>query len=153
MRVRSLAETVEEIAWVAVHMRQTLVEVLGNERGGTMYDLAWLENRVREHIDGRLEGAVFVAEDEARLGYCMVRREGDFGQFATFYVLPEHRRAGAARALVQAGEAWMRSLGLHLARTYTHPENVALQRLLQKNGYSITPVNRDFVSLQRALAP
>jgi hypothetical protein len=71
MRVRPLAQTDEEIAWVARHMRETLIEVLGNERGETMYTLAWLDNRVREHIDGRLEGAIFVAVDEARLGYCM----------------------------------------------------------------------------------
>lgn len=105
----------EEIAWVASRMRATLVEVLGKDRGGTMYTHEWLCERVRFHLDSdRCDGAVFVADGEGLRGHTIVRREtwedgSTFGLFSTFWVEPESRRSGLGALLVATGEGWMRS--------------------------------------------
>lgn len=152
-------EAAGEVALVAARMRATLAEVLGPARGEAMYDLAWLEARVRWHLDpAACTGAVFVAVDGAGAiaGHTIVRREVDgdgrpFGLFSTTYVAPEARHGGAATALLRAGEAWMRARGLAEAVTYTHPGNEKLQRLYAREGYAPAPVDADFVRLARAL--
>lgn len=37
-----------EIEWVATHMWLTLMEVLGDQQGGSMYTMDWLRERVPE---------------------------------------------------------------------------------------------------------
>ena len=96
---------------VAARMRQTLIEVLGQERGSAMYSLPWLVDRVEFHLDpARSTGAVLLAldgRDAAVIGHTIVRVEVQeecprLGLFSTIYVVPEKRRAGVARALVAA---------------------------------------------------
>jgi hypothetical protein len=50
-----------EVDLVAARMRETLVEVLGRERGEVMYTMEWLRARVRRHMHP--SRAVFVAVD------------------------------------------------------------------------------------------
>jgi GNAT superfamily N-acetyltransferase len=148
----------ELIRLVAERMHETLVEVLGPERGGAMYTPDWLVDRVRFHLDPtRCDGAVLVAGmDGGIAGHTIVRREPDddgtdIGLFSTMYVAPTARRHGIAQALLDQGERWMRDRDLPRAVTYTEPGNHRLVALFTRRGYTCTPVDDDFVRLARAL--
>jgi GNAT superfamily N-acetyltransferase len=158
--IRPLQEqSLSEVTWVAVHMRKTLLEVLGQVQGEAMYTIAWLEGRVREHLAMRKtnEGEVLVAAlaGGELIGHTMLRIEEESGMriglFATFYVRPEHRRRSIASQLIDAGEAWFNKRGLRIFATNTAPTNVKLHRLLQKHDYLLRPVNDDFVRLEKRL--
>jgi len=171
IEVRALTPSCHvEITQVAARMRETLVEVLGSEKGAAMYTPEWLQERVRFHLDASRAAAVFVAESEGQLiGHTIVRREtptGDqgpaetkdqpFGLFSTTYVLPEHRRDHVASQLLEVGEAWMRQQGLHWAATDTSSSNSKLIRLYEGRGYTLayeaaTPDAGTMVRLLRRL--
>ena len=71
-------QSAREIELVASRMRATLMEVLDPARGEAMYTIEWLDDRVRQHLDGRHVGAVFVAEDDGEIvGHTIVRIEHD----------------------------------------------------------------------------
>jgi len=146
----------EEIAWVASRMRATLVELLGEQRGGGMYSTEWLRERVRFHLDpAQCEGGVFVAVvAEGLAGHTIVRREtwedgSTFGLFSTFWVEPGHRRSGLASRLVASGERWMRERGLTVFRTWTDPGNAPLIALMGGLGYAIEGERGEFVVLRK----
>jgi len=146
-----------EIALVASRMRATLAEVLGEKRGGAMYEMDWLKRRVRWHLDpASCDGQVFVAQDAAGwiAGHTIVRVEEEqgrrFGLFSTTYVAPEARRAAVASRLLDRGEAWMRQRGLAAAETWTDPDNTKLIRLFEGRGYALTPAG-EMVRLRRPL--
>ncbi len=134
-------------------MRGTLIEVLGAERGSSLYTFEWLNNRVRFHLDPKqCEGGVFLALDENGecIGHTIVRMEGSGqGLFATLYVVPGARRTGVGESLVVVGEAWFRDHGATSVTTHTHPDNAPLIRLFARRGYRLSPVNEDFVSLRK----
>jgi GNAT superfamily N-acetyltransferase len=132
---------------VASRMRDTLGEVLGDERARAMFTDAWLLDRVEQHTDGRLDAEVFVAVFEgAIVGHSIVRRErdhrGEHGYISTTYVLPAQRRAGVARALVSSVEQWMLDRGLRASVTHTHPSNDKLRQLFTGLGYVERVVER-----------
>ena len=151
-RIRPLtADDDAELHLVASRMRDTLVEVLGEARGGAMYTMAWLIDRVRWHLNPALcRGQVLVVEDPRGeiVGHTIVRVEpeeddGDsggalFGLISTTYVVPERRRAGLAEALLGAGEAWLLLNGATRLATNTDETNWPLIRLYEKAGYTIT---------------
>lgn len=150
-----------EIELVAARMRATLEEVLGAEQGGTMYTMAWLINRVRQHIDGDLNGEVLLAEDQAGqiIGHTIVRldlgRVGDtIGLFSTIYVVPAYRRQAVASQLIQSGEAWMAAHGLHTFATYTSVTNTKLIHLFQKHGYRVAEhiAEKEMVIIEKSIA-
>lgn len=150
-----------EIELVAQRMQETLLEVLGPQRGGEMYSIEWLVERVRAHLDpAQIIGQVFLAETPASqiLGHTIVRIDDDgqgkaIGLFSTTYVLPEARKRGVATALLQRGEAWMLEQGLTEAITYTDKENTRLQQLYIEHGYTLSPMPEQFVKLAKALTP
>lgn len=145
-----------EISLVATRMRQTLIEVLGEERGGQMYSMEWLKDRVRFHLDSNMcDGEVFLAKNEHSdiMGHAIVRIESEeearFGLFSTFYVAPEHRGKGVGRALADSGETWMRERGVTEARTYTAEDNLPLHSMLESLGYEIYLRKVDMVAFRR----
>ena len=161
LTIRSVApDDCGEITLVARRMRDTLVEVLGRERGASMYSLDWLVGRVRWHLDpDQVVGEVFVAEDpEGRIvGHTMVRVDEDeagraLGLFSTLYVVPDARHRRVATRLVERGEGWMPAQGLGEARTYTDVDNAKLQALFMERGYALTPMPDRFVCLTKALS-
>lgn len=93
------SESHDEIALVASRMRQTLVEVLGEEKGTALYSMDWLLNRVRWHLDpNQTIGKIFLVEDNGTriLGQAIARIEYDenkaeFGYFSTVFVEPGSR--------------------------------------------------------------
>ena len=160
VRVRALEpDAHEEIELVARRMRDTLVEVLGEARGGTLYTHDWLVNRVRQHLNPKeLTGQVFLAACEASEigGHTIVRVDQDdsgnpIGLFSTIYVAPTHRRRGIATSLLIRGEGWMLEHDLPRAVTYTDEHNGRLRDLFRGRGYSMSPLPNSFVAFSRAL--
>ncbi len=149
----------EEIEFVAKGMRQTLIEVLGEERGASMYSMAFLLQRVRYHVDSEeVVAAVYLATDRsgALKGHTMVRIDDDgsgteLGLFATTYVMPAARNHGIASRLLDRGEQWMRDQQMSIAATYTDKENRKLQALYIGRGYDMSPMPNDFVKLAKVL--
>lgn len=67
-----------EIELIAARIRQTLVEVINEEVGGSMYSLNWLIERAKFHLDpAQCDGQIFVAESESGdiVGHTIVRVE------------------------------------------------------------------------------
>ena len=150
---------VSEIELVASRMRETLIEVLGEERGADMYSLDWLAQRVRWHLDpSQVLGQVFLAvnADKHICGHTIVRKDKDddgarIGLFTTTYVEPASRRHGVAKLLLDQGEAWIREHDLSEAVTYTEKDNIKLQNLYLEHGYKLSPMPKDFVKLAKSL--
>jgi len=147
---------------VALRMRETLIEVLGEEAGGAMYSLDWLRARVHAHLDpAQLNGAGFVAEDTdgARLGHLLARpdRDGEraIGLIATVYVDPLRRGAGIASRLFESGEAWLRARGFDELAYDTADHHAGMTRLLDSRGYAIThrAPEQDMVRWTRNCSP
>ena len=152
-------ESTAEIQLVASRMRQTLIEVLGEEKGGGMYTMDWLIQRAASHVDpSQSTGQIFLAEDGHGhiCGHTIVRIEKDeereMGLFSTTFVEPESRRLGIAKLLIGAGEMWMRSHGMTEAVTYTDEFNTGLQDLFRGLGYVMSPMENQFVKLCKFLA-
>jgi ribosomal protein S18 acetylase RimI-like enzyme len=149
-----------EVELVALRMRQTLVEVLGEERGGAMYTTDWLRARVLWHVDpAECTGAVFLSESPHGqiAGHSIVRVERDeagveTGLFATLFVEPESRRQGIASSLIVHGEEWMRGQRLDTASTYTSESNDKLIALFLSHGYEIMGRRSEMVIVSRSLA-
>ena len=149
-----------EVTTVAGRMRQTLIEVLGEEKGDAMYTMAWLINRVQWHLAAEnVKGQVYLAEkaDGEVIGHVIVRVDEDengqeIGLFSTTYIEPGYRRYGVATTLLKQGEQWMVGQGMRTAVTYTDKENEKLQKLYIGQGYEMTPVTKEFVKLEKSLA-
>jgi GNAT superfamily N-acetyltransferase len=160
-RVRFLDPSASgEIEQVAERMRATLVEVLGRERGTSLYDMDWLRARVRFHLDPRQStGAVLLAEDRDGVvtGHTIVRIEREesaaapFGLFSTTFVDPAWRRLAIASQLLAHGERWMLEHGVSMAVTYTASANDKLIALYEKHGYSIAASYEEMVRLAKGL--
>ena len=158
-RIREIdASSAEEIALVAGRMRRTLIEVLGEERGVSMYTMEWLEDRVRFHLDpSRCMGCVLLAEatDGKIAGHAIIREESvdgrKIGLFSTFWVEPEYRRRAIATGLLESGERWMRERCLTVAATNTSDANEKLIRLMRRQGYHIALKTDEMVHLTKPL--
>lgn len=151
-----------EIQLVAERMRDTLIEVLGPERGATLYDMDWLVARVRWHIDPDRTAEVLVADDPGvgLAGHCIVRAESDengapIGYFSTTYVVPTHRRRGIAAALITAGERFLLAHGLTTHVTDTDQHNTPLIALFARRGFTVAyrDTARAMVRLARRAPP
>ena len=135
-----------EITLVAQRMRQTLIEVEGEQVGTALYTMDWLIERVRWHLDpAQCTARIFLAEngDGFIVGHTIVRIEHDdagklFGLFSTTYVEPTSRRLGIATDLLAQGEAWMRAQQLTESATWTSSTNKKLIKLYEGYGYAIT---------------
>jgi GNAT superfamily N-acetyltransferase len=156
LQIRPIDPTNEsEIQLVASRMKLTLMEVLGEVVGAEMYSDEWLVERVKFHLNPELcVGEVLLARVHSEIiGHTILRvEEESFGLFSTFYVAPEWRRQGIAKALVLAGEDWFRERRLSEARTYTGEENSNLITLMEEFGYEIFLRKNKMVALSRVLA-
>lgn len=162
----------EAISLVAARMRATLVEVLGEVEGTALYDMTWLVERVRWHLDPDKSTArvlVSVSPDDGHIeGHSIVRveldergdgaassgerGEGAYGLFSTTYVEPASRRRGVASRLLCAGEAWMVEHALPIAATHTAATNHELIALYRRHGYETVLAHGTMVRLERSLA-
>ena len=144
---------------MAQRMRQTLIEVLDEETGNSMYTMDWLIKRVQWHLDPtEVVAQVFVAENEQGdvIGHTIVRIDSDdddiaIGLFSTTYVDSASRRFGVAKMLLKQGEEWMRQQEMAVAVTYTDRDNVKLQNLYLTHGYEMSEMPKRFVKLAKPL--
>lgn len=159
--IRALNPTsAEEIELVAARMRLTLIEVLGEEAGRSLYSMDWLSQRVRWHLDPlQAIAQIYLAENPAGhiTGHTILRIERDdaereFGLFSTTYVEPESRNRGVALRLLVAGEDWMRVQGMTEAVTDTSETNSPLIRLFRRRGYEIVHTEGGMIRLARSLS-
>lgn len=148
MHIRELdARSDSEIELVAQRMRNTLIEVEGDDVGGTLYTMEWLRERVKWHLNPQTASAkIFIAidadtdADEQIIGHTIVRKEVDEhgnvrGLFSTTYVVPAARGTGVADQLLLNGERWMVEMGLPSAATWTSATNAKLIAMYAKHGY------------------
>lgn len=157
MRLRDLDPGAEaEIDLVAARLRETLVEVLGEERGGAMYAMEWLRERVRFHADPTRQARVLLAEDDgAIVGHTMARLEhdeaGPHGWFSTIFVAPTHRRRGVAVKLADETEAWLRALGVPRLAYATGARHARVITFFERRGYRIVARENEMVRLERSV--
>jgi ribosomal protein S18 acetylase RimI-like enzyme len=92
---------------------------------------------------------LLVAEaDGAMVGTIIAGWDGWRGTIYRLAVLPEQRRRGVARALVEASVRWHRAHGARRTVTYTHldePHAMAFWRSLTDLGFEEIADNRRFV--------
>ena len=145
-----------EIHLVAQRMRQTLVEVLGEEKGGSMYTMDWLIDRVRWHLDPKnTNGRVFLSENQSGqiTGHAIARIDNGttFGYFSTIFVEPHSRRNGIATGLMKHVEDWFSENTILKIIYNTADNHVALIGLFQSHGYEITHAEFAMIQLTKIL--
>ncbi len=142
---------------VAQRMRLTLIEVLGETRGTELYEMDWLRERLRWHVDPSSSDSLVLlahSEDDEVHGHTIVRVEATqeqppFGLFSTTFVVPERRRDGIAMRLIEVGEEWLQEQGMTRFVTDTSVSNVKLIRLFEQRGYAITLEMDEMVRLSK----
>lgn len=154
------AQSSEEIELVAQRMRQTLVEVVGQQRGESLYSMEWLRERVRWHLDGQKTTAkIFLAEflPSSIVGHAIARLEKSetgeiYGYFSTLFVAPEHRQQGVATALMNQVESWFLHHKMPKIIYNTATTNERLLRLFRNQGYAVTHEESEMVQLTKDLS-
>ncbi len=147
----------DEVTLVATRMRETLVEVVGQERGTSMYTMDWLVDRVRWHLDQPTAEVLLATEADGRVvGHTILREECDddtapFGLISTTFVAPPARRRGIASALLAAGETWFAARGLRRVATHTAVDNHKLIGLYRRHGYREVLRAGEMIRLARTL--
>jgi GNAT superfamily N-acetyltransferase len=145
-----------EIHLVAQRMQQTLIEVLGVEKGRSMYSMDWLVERVRWHLDPKnTNGRVFLAENrEGEIsGHAIARIDHgtSFGYFSTIFVEPTSRRKGIATDLMKHVEGWFLKTKISKVIYNTADTHTALISLFRAHGYEITHSESEMVQLTKTL--
>jgi GNAT superfamily N-acetyltransferase len=149
----------EEITLVAARMRQTLIEVLGEEKGTALYSMDWLMDRVRWHLDReQTQAKIFLIETNSReiAAHAISRVESDeksvsYGYFSTIYVEPKSRNRGFAKALLHHVESWFSDIGMPKVVYNTAENHSKLIKLFESHGYQITHRESDMVQLTKTL--
>lgn len=149
----------DEISLVASRMRQTLVEVLGEEKGTALYTMEWLLDRVRWHLDSKQTTAkIFLAEaGKGRVSaHAIARLERDagghsYGYFSTIFVAPEVRNQGVASSLIFHVESWLKSMRMPKIVYNTAENHFKLIRLFERHGFQITHRENEMVQLTKRL--
>lgn len=155
MKIREIdPKSDAEIQLVAQRMRQTLVEVLGEEKGTSMYTMDWLIERVRWHLDTKnTQGRVFLSESQSGeiIGHAIARIDhgSSYGYFSTVFVEPSSRRHGVATNLLKHVEIWLLDCGMSKVVYNTAENHVALIGLFKTHGYEITHSESEMVQLTK----
>ena len=161
MRIREIdPASADEVRLVAERMRQTLVEVLGEQKGAALYSMEWLVQRVNWHLDAEQTTArVYLMEgpDGQITAHAIARIERDgagkpYGYFSTVFVEPDSRNQGHASALIRQVESWLRVMGMPVVVYNTGANHSKVIRLFERHGYEITHRTPDMVQLSKALS-
>jgi len=153
LEIRDLAGE-DEIAFAASRMRSTLVEVLGVERGVSMYSLNWLRERARFHMGPERIAKVLV-EHGMIVGHALARVDSpddtQFGLFSTIYVAPDYRGRGAATKLIEHVEDWFAGLGIEHVVYNTGAHHELVIGMFERRGYFITARADERVALTKII--
>lgn len=157
-RIRELdPESKEEISLVALRMRKTLIEVLGEEKGSALYSMEWLTNRVLWHLDPNQTTAnIFLIENNNHeiLGHAIARIDKDesgnpYGYFSTVFIEPSSRNKGLATSLVLQVESWFKELRMGKIIYNTAENHSKLIRMFEGLGFQITHREPEMVQLTK----
>jgi ribosomal protein S18 acetylase RimI-like enzyme len=146
-----------EISLVANRMRQTLVEVLGEQKGTELYSMTWLLDRVRWHLDpNQTTAKIFLSEDlnGAVIGHAFARIEADtqgshYGYFSSIFVAPEFRNKGIANALILHVNSWLAEMKMSKVVYNTAVNHSKLIRLFERHGFKITHTEGEMIQLTK----
>lgn len=144
---------------MASRMRQTLVEVLGEEKGTQLYSMEWLLDRVRWHLDpSQTHAKIFFVETDKgeNTAHAIARIETDkngdkYGYFSTIFVEPNSRNQGLAKSLLLHVEAWFREMKMPKAIYNTAENHAKLIGLFESHGYEMTHRESEMVQLTKLL--
>jgi GNAT superfamily N-acetyltransferase len=98
----------------------------------------------------RRDAALVAVREGVPVGYlCAVMESASATAWVTdLVVAPDHRRKGAASALLTAIQAWALERGVHRLILETQSKNQAYIRLAQKFGYDFCGYNDQYYSTQ-----
>jgi len=148
-----------EIDLVASRMHQTLIDVLGEEKGGSMYTTEWLRQRVLWHLDSKnTQAKIFLTSNQngGITGHAIARIERaedgtKFGYFSTVFVEAKSRRQGIANALLLQVEQWFVENQMPKSVYNTAETNTKLIDLFKEHGYKITDAQSEMVQLTKEI--
>jgi GNAT superfamily N-acetyltransferase len=129
-------------------MDEITIDVLTEESLGELLAL-WREAELSHRPSGRDDLAALGrqmkrpdcrflaarAPDGALLGAVLANHEGRKGWINRLAVSPRARRAGVARALVEACEAWLHGEGIDLIAALVEGDNLTSQQFFENCGY------------------
>ena len=157
IKIRDIdADSCEEIQLVAQRMRETLIEVLGEEKGTSLYSMQWLEDRVRWHLDVKnTKGRVLVAQNKTQeiVAHAIARidKGAGFGYFSTVFVAPHFRKMGVASVLMDYVEDWFRQNKMNKVIYNTAENHAVLLKIFKSRGYEVTHAEAEMLQLTKFL--
>lgn len=160
IRIREInRDSDKEIALVALRMRQTLIEVLGEEKGTALYSMEWLLDRVRWHLDpAQTRAKIYLVEtghgEISAHAIARVERDesdAEYGYFSTVFVEPNSRNKGLAKSLLQHVEFWFKEIKMPKVIYNTAGTHTKLLKLFESHGYQVTHRESEMVQLTKLL--
>lgn len=123
---------------IALYRRKEHHNTIRSLYGAAFGDTPWPEDWDRfERFDPL---GVFVAEEASTgraLGFCVSFSRDTFGYISVVAVLPGHRRAGVASALVRAACAYLRCLGLAEVKVDAFTDSLPAVHLYERMGFVV----------------
>ena len=112
--------------------------------GQICFSESWSENLIRAGLDSRLD-TYFVYEDQGRiLGYSVLRILAEEGEIQRIAVLPEVRRQGIARKLMDAMVAYSRRRGVAAIALEVRESNEGARKLYDSYGFTQEAVRKGY---------
>ncbi|BAT58367.1 acetyltransferase YpeA [Variibacter gotjawalensis] len=87
------------------------------------------------------DSTILIGRDGGKIvASAMVGHDGHRGWFYYVSVDPARQKSGFGRAIMQAGEAWLRERGVVKAQLLVRPENTQVQKFYESIGYGEQPI-------------
>lgn len=106
----------------------------------------WTRDMYLSELEHREVSSFYIARDAVgeAVGFCAVWRVLDELHINNLAVLPEHRRAGVASALLERALADAASRGANRATLEVRQSNTAALKLYERFGFHVTAVRRGY---------
>ena len=95
----------------------------------------WSEAGILESVQSETTIALMAENEREELGYLMARLSGEEGEILNLAVLPEHRRRGMGRRLLEQGLALLIGRGVREAYLEVRESNLAARDLYLGFGF------------------
>jgi len=110
------------------------------------FSAPWSESGLIEELDNPLSHFLTAVAENEPAGYIGVQEVAGEGYITNIAVLPEYRRQGIARALLEAAEAGAGERGCAFLTLEVRASNQAAAALYGKMGYTVTGERKSFYS-------
>ncbi len=121
------------LAYLVVEFRKSLHSLRNND---TVIDVDEAVQELQYYLNRKYP--IYAISDNGRyIGYCVCRIEDDVVWLESIYVRKEYRRQGIGKMLFEKAESIAREHGNETLYQYIHPNNDAMIRFLQANGYDV----------------